>query len=293
MELRVLKYFLTIADEGNISKAADVLHITQPTLSRQLAALESELNTKLFLRMPRHMILTEDGMILKKRAEEMIALHDKSILELRNDSSFSGEITVACGDLAAVSTFVQTVSSFRKIYPNVRFSFRTANADVIKEGMEKGLYDIGILLNPIDVERFSYIKLQNSEEFVVIMSPDSHLSSKDAISPEDLKDLPLIIPRRSGVRAEIASWLGSHSDILEKAFSSDLPSTSIIMVIEGLGYAILINGSGKYWSHDNIVLKPLMPPLKASTVIAWRKGIATPRYINAFIEFMCSTLDVK
>ncbi|HIR27298.1 MAG TPA: LysR family transcriptional regulator, partial [Candidatus Choladousia intestinigallinarum] len=159
MELRVLQYFLTVAQEEGINRAADVLHITQPTLSRQLSQLEEEVGVKLFHRGARKITLTNEGILLKRRAEEILALVDKTEKELvEQEQLVDGKIVIGSGEVAAVQALPPIIRSFREKYPLVTYDIFTANADVVKEQMEKGLIDIGILLEPVDMEKFDFIR---------------------------------------------------------------------------------------------------------------------------------------
>ncbi len=177
MEIRVLRYFLTVAREGRINKAAEVLHITQPTLSRQLAALEDEIGVKLFERDARKIVLTNEGMLLRRRAEEILSLVDRTEKELmEQDELVEGHIVFGCGELAAIGMLPEIISSFHEKFPRVTYDIFTATADVVKEQMEKGLVDIGILLEPIDIEKFDFLRLKEKERWQVIMRPDDPLT---------------------------------------------------------------------------------------------------------------------
>ncbi len=289
MELRVLRYFLAIAEEGNITKAAEALHITQPTLSRQLAELEDELGTTLFIRKTRSTSLTEDGRLLRRRAQEMLALHDKAIMEIKKSGEeLSGEVFIACGDLKIVSRVTDCISAFRQSFPKVRFTLRTANADDIKDSMARGLTDIGILLDPVNVEDFSYVRSRRQEHFVAALNVNSPLAEKQVITPEDLVGVPLILPVRKDVRAEVLSWFGKQSGNIDEAISCDLPSTMMTLVMSGAGVCLSIYGSMANWDDKAICVKPLKPELSVGSVIAWRKSNTQSRCVSAFLDYLLS-----
>ena len=209
MEIRVLRYFLAVVQEEGINKAAEVLHVTQPTLSRQLSQLEEELGVKLFNRGARKITLTNEGILLRRRAEEILSLVDKTEQELvEQEKEVEGRINIGSGELAAVQLLPELISSFREKYPLVTYDLLTANADVVKEQMEKGLIDIGILMEPIDKDKFDFIRLKQKERWVVVMRPDDPLAEKEFVTAADLKGLPLILPRRMNVRNELMSWFG-------------------------------------------------------------------------------------
>ena len=179
MEIRILRYFLTVAREENITRAADILYITQPTLSRQIAGLEKEMGVKLFERGTKKITLTNEGILLRRRAEEILELVDKTEKEIMiQDEVVEGTVAIGAGDLKAVQILPKLFHFFHEKYPRVSFCLYTATADHIKERMEKGLVDIGILLEPIDMEKYDFIRLKSEEEWVVVMHPDAPLAKK-------------------------------------------------------------------------------------------------------------------
>lgn len=285
MELRVLRYFLTVAKEQSFTKAAEQLHITQPTLSRQLAALEEELGTLLFNRSGRNITLTNEGLLLKRRALEIIDLEDKIVDEFReNDGVVEGVISIGCGEFAAVEILAKICESYKKKYPLVQISLHTGTADVIYEMMNKGLVDIGLFLEPVNTDGLDYIRMQDSDHWVVGMRPDDPLAKKEYIRKEDLLKVPLILPERVGVQSELANWFGKDFEKLNVAFISNLGTNAGVMAIHGLGYPISIEGAPRYWREDLLVQKKLYPEIKTSTVIAWRRNIPYSRAIQLFIE---------
>jgi DNA-binding transcriptional LysR family regulator len=292
MEIRVLRYFLTVVREENISKAADVLHITQPTLSRQLARLEEELGTQLFCRGSRKITLTNEGMLLRRRAEEIVELVDKASQEiLASEEEISGTITIGAGELASVQTMVELCGSFQKKYPQVKFEFYTATADQVKERMERGLVDIGLLLEPVDMERFEFIRLDRKENWVVLMRPDSPLAGKKGVTPKDLVGLPLLLPSRLNVQSEVANWFGDEFVNLDIRYTGNLSTNSAVLVQKGYAYAVVIEGSVIFWNPELIVAKPFAPALTATTAFAWRRNQPFPKATEKFIEYMKNKLS--
>lgn len=209
MEIRVLRYFLTVVREEGINRAAEALHITQPTLSRQLFQLEREVGVKLFNRGAKKITLTNEGILLRRRAEEILALVDRTEQELiEQDEQVEGRVVIGGGELAAMQELPKIISSFREKYPLVTFDIFTGNADVVKEQMEKGLIDIGVLLEPIDIEKFDFIRLKGKEQWGVLMRPDDPIAEKEVITAKDLENTSLILPRRNNVQNELTNWLG-------------------------------------------------------------------------------------
>ncbi len=274
MDLRVLRYFLIVAKEQSFTKAAKQLHITQPTLSRQLAVLETDLGVELFDRSGHGITLTNEGILLKRRALEMVDLEDKIASELKGSNGIvEGTITVGCGEFMAVEIFAQICKLYKEKYPMVRFAMHTGTADTIFEMMNRGLVDIGLFLEPVNTEGLDYIRIQESDHWVVTMKPDDPLAKKEYITKEDLIGLPLILPERLTVQSEIANWFGRDFDRLNIAFTSNLGTNAGVMALYGLGYPISVEGAGRYWRSDLLVQKKLYPELKTSTVIAWRRNI--------------------
>lgn len=288
MNFQFLKYFLAVAEAENISHACEVLHITQPTISRQIADFEKERGILLFKRGSRKLTLTEDGELLKRRAEEILSLVEKTEGELvENADNLSGTVSVGGGELMAVSGVAEKIAAFQKLYPKVSFDFFTAASDSIIEQMDKGLLDIGILLEPVDIEKYDFVRFEKKERYVVLVKSDSELAKKDFIIAEDLKDEPLILPSRSAVKNEVASWFGSHFKNLNIVGTSNLSGNKFVFVKHGVGSAIVIeNEVSGGRKTDGVVAKPLSPALEASTVFAWKRNIPYSAACKKFIEFL-------
>lgn len=286
MELRVLRYFLAVVREENITRAAEMLHITQPTLSRQLSMLEEELGVKLMERGARKIVLTSEGALLRRRAEELVALADKTEQEFASQSeTLEGRISIGSGEIAAVSALARCCEAFHEQYPRVTFDLLTANADVVKEQMDKGLMDVGLLLEPIDMDKYDYVRMAEREEWGVLMRPDDPLASRDSLTAADLSALPLILPRRLSVQSELANWFGRDYSRLNVRFTSNLSTNSSVMVRQGLGYSMVIRGSLPFCDESKIVFRPLSPALFATSVLAWRRQQPFSPAATKFIEF--------
>ncbi len=285
MELRVLRYFLTVAREGGINKAAEVLHITQPTLSRQLSALEEDIGVKLFERGARKIALTNEGLLLRRRAEEILSLVDRTEKELiEQDELTEGHIVFGCGELAAVGMLPEIIASFHEKYPRVTYDILTATADVVKEQMEKGLVDIGILMEPIEIEKFDFIRLRQKERWQIMMRPDDPLAGKAGVSAQDLEGKPLIFPMRSNVRNELTNWFGDQLCEEQILFTSNLSTNAALMVQAGLGYAVTVEGSAPFWDERKIVRRPLVPEIFSDSVFAWRRNQPFAQAVSLFVE---------
>lgn len=293
MEIRVLRYFLTVVREEGISRAAEILHITQPTLSRQLSQLEEDVGVKLFHRGARKITLTNEGILLRRRAEEILSLVDRTEKELiEQEEVVEGRVVIGSGELSAVQILSDIIESFHEKYPLVTYDIFTANADLVKEQMEKGLIDIGVLLEPIDTPKFDFIRLSQKERWVVLMCENDPLAEKDAICAKDLEKLPLILPRRLNVQNELSNWLGNSFQNIQILFTSNLSTNSAIMVQRGLGYSLVIEGSLPFLDREKLTYRPLFPELTANCVFAWKKQQPFSLATTKFIEYMRCFLGI-
>lgn len=282
MELRVLRYFLMTAREENITKAAALLHITQPTLSRQLMQLEDELGVKLFNRSNHNIKLTEDGMLLRRRAQELVSLADKTKEELSGGrEELAGEISIGCGETRNMDFLSAQIAAFRQKYPRVHFTIYTANADDIKERIEKGLLDMGLLMEPVDISKYGFARMPVRERWAVMVKDDSPLAGKEFVTPCDLADIPLIFVYRETVKHELAGWFGKYYDNIETAVSYNLVRNAVSMVQNGVGAAICYFLDDEYKGVKTI---PLSPPLEAGAVLAWKKEQPSSAACSKFIS---------
>ena len=269
MELRVLRYFLTVAQEENITKAAMLLHVTQPTLSRQLMQLEEDLGCKLFHRSQYRIILTDAGMLLRRRAQEIVELADKTQREFAQSAGeLSGEISIGCGETQSMTFLSQHIRTFRELYPQVQVHIYSANADDVKERIEKGLLDMGLLTEPVDIGRYTFLRLPQKDQWGVLVPKGSPLAKKDAVTPQDLAEVPLLLSGREKVRGELASWFGDAFDHLNIAATYNLILNAANMVKNEVGVAVCF-----YLENisDSLQFVPLSPRLETGTVLAWKK----------------------
>ena len=283
MELRVLRYYLTVAREENITRAAEILHITQPTLSRQMAELEAELNTRLFERTNRKIVLTEAGMLLRRRAEELVSLAEKTELEFKNSGEeLSGLISIGSGVSAVVSeNLPDLIQTYSNRYPHVRFELHTGTAAVIKDQLDKGLLDIGILMEPVEVEKYDFIRLPKKDVWGILMPEDDPLAQKNSITPADLQTLPLIVSWRI-VEREARAWFGGDTDHLHVICTYDLIDNAALLVERRLGYAFVIEGALK--NYSGLVFRPLSPEISNTSVLVWKKYQPFSAAVQKFIE---------
>lgn len=283
MELRVLRYFLMVAREENITKAAELLHITQPTLSRQLMQLEDELGTKLFQRSSHSIRLTEDGMLLKRRAQELVQLADKTVGEFQRGEELSGSIAIGSGEGNSVQELADVIRAFQKKHPLVQYDLYTANADDIKERLDKGLLDMGLLMEPVDITKYNFIRLKRKERWGILVRKDSKLAEKEMVRPEDLLDVPVFLAQRALVKNEIEGWFGDYYDQIHIAGTFNLINNVAVMVENNIGAAFCFRLQNRI---DNLEFIPLTPPLETGAVLVWKKAQIVSRTMHQFISFM-------
>ena len=289
MDIRILNYFLMVARESNITKAAALLHVTQPTLSRQLQQLEEELGVKLFERSNHRIILTEDGMLLQRRAEEIVSLANKTKREfLRYYEQLAGEISIGSGELRSFSYLSGLLASFREKYPAVRIDVHSGNADNIKERIEKGLLDIGLLLEPVDIDKYEFVRLPAIEVWGVLIHNDSILANKESVGPQDLIGQPLFIPNRTALQSPISNWFGDLHDSLDVVGGYNLIYNIAIMMQRKMGAAFCLKLDTVY---ENLSFVPLSPKIEATSLLVWKKNQMQSRVTSTFLEYVRNALQ--
>ena len=296
MELRVLRYFLTVAREGSITGAANFLHVTQPTLSRQLKELEEELGKKLFIRKSHHVVLTEEGMILRKRAEEIINMVVKVEEEFHSmEETIGGDIYIGGGETDAMKLIARTVKSLQIKYPAIRYHFYSGNSDDVTEQLDKGLLDFGILIQPADLSKYNYINIPAKDVWGVVMRKDSPLAVKESIQKTDLIGVPLLLSRqaiKTGLsRNEFSEWFGEDYDKLNTITTYNLVYNAAILVEEGIGYAVTLDKIANTSSDSNLCFRPLEPRLESGLNIVWKKHQVFSKAANIFFEEIKETFS--
>ena len=287
MEIRLLRYFLAVAQEESISKAADLLHITQPTLSRQLMDLEKELNTKLLIRGKRNkkITLTEDGKLLKSRAQEIIELTNKTESEfLFGDKNISSDIFIGGGETDSIRVIARTIKRLSLEYPNIKYHFYSGNGEDVTEKLNKGLLDFGVFIEPIDKKEYGFIQLPQNDTWGILMRKDSDLAKKEYIEPEDLINIPLFSSRQYLVKNLISGWLGYDFEKLNIIGSYNLLYNASVMVEEVLGYALCIDKLINISGDSKLCFKPLKPKLEAGILVAWPKNQPLSKIAKLFIQ---------
>lgn len=287
MELRVLRYFLAVARAENITAAAQALHVTQPTLSKQLMDLEQELGTTLFIRGSRKTILTKEGMFLRKRAEEILDLADKTETEFKTAGELvGGDIFIGSGETEAMRYVAKTMYRLQQKYPNIRLHLHSGNGEDVADRLEKGLLDFGLFVGTADLKRYHYLKLPLSDTWGLLLPKDHSLAALDGITPGQLKKVPLICSRQALHQNEMSGWLGDDFAKLNIVASYNLIYNASLMVEEGIGAALCISGLINT-TGSNLCFRPLEPEISAGLVLAWKKyrvlSQAAEMFLNQFI----------
>lgn len=286
MELRVLRYFLAIAREQGITRAAEALHITQPTLSRQIAELEEELGVQLFDRSGRRIQLTDEGILFRRRAMEILDLVNRTREEMtQQDELIEGTVSIGCGVLRAFQDLAQIIARFREIHSHVHFEIYTGNADDVQQRIDQGLLDLALFIEPVASEPYNYVRFPGKERYGVLLPADSPLAEKEAVTVDDLAGLPLIVPSRAKVHSEVANWLSRAKQPVDIPFTSNLSTNASMLVVAHMAVAIVAMGSQPYADPARLALRPLSPELSDTALLAWRRQQPYPRAVTKFIEF--------
>lgn len=276
MEIRVLRYFLAVAREGSITAAANYLHLTQPTLSRQLKDLEEELGQTLLIRKSHRVTLTPEGMLLRKRAEEIIAMVDKTQSEFVSlGNTVSGNVYIGGGETRVMKEIATVIRDIQTAFPTIHFHLYSGNAEDVTERLDKGLLDFGVLIQPADLSRYQSLQLKGKDQWGVLMPKDSPLAAKKAIQKEDLLDLPLICSRQAIRRHisgnEFSHWFGEDFERLNIVSTFNLIYNAALLVEAGAGYAISLDGLTDTSRDSALCFRPLSPRLESRLAIVWKK----------------------
>lgn len=271
MEIRVLRYFLEIAREGNMTRAAETLHISQPTLSKQMKNLEEELGKKLFRRGSSSVHLTDEGMLLRKRAEDILDMVDKTIDEFDAlDDIIGGDVHIGCAESYEIRHLARVMGDFRLQYPQFRYDLYSGNTEQVTERLDKGLLDFAVLVQPPNLEKYNYLKMPGADKWGVVMRKDSPLAAKAEISCDDLIGLPLICSYQSIV-ADIPRWCGERVDELNFCGNINLCYNGSVCVREGLGYLLIFDKLADTGADSQLCFRPLTPPLETQLFLIWKK----------------------
>ncbi len=287
MDIRVLRYFLAVAREENISNAAKNLHVTQPTLSRQLMELESDLGVKLFLRSSgnRTITLTEEGMLLRKRAEEILDLVEKTESELvAPGESISGNIHIGSGETHVISLLSREIKGIREEYPDIHFHFFSGNADNVTERLDHGLIDFGVLAEPSNISKYDSISLPVADTWGLLMRKDHPLADKDAIEASDLWGIPLISSSQRLTSHAFSKWLKDDYEKLNQVATYTLLYNASLLVKDNIGCALCLDKIISTSEDSELCFRPLKPKLEARWHIVWKKYQIFSKAAEVFLK---------
>lgn len=271
MEIRVLRYFLEIAREGNMSRAAQTLYVSQPTLSKQMKELEQELGKKLFRRGSASVSLTDEGMLLRKRAEDILEMVEKTTDEFKAlDDISGGEVKIGCAESHQIKYLARIIKSFKEKYPMFQYHLTSGNTEQVVERLDKGLIDFAVIVEPPNLSKYNYIEVPESNTWGLIMPKDSPLAKKDSICIDDLLGLDLICSIQS-MQADIPRWCGEKADMLNLSGTINLAYNGSVFVKEGLGYMLTFDKLADTSSESSLCFRPLTPPLDTKMYIIWKK----------------------
>lgn len=266
MELRVLQYFLAVAREQSILRAAESLHLSQPTLSTQIKNMEEELGKQLLIRGTkgsRKITLTEEGMLLKKRAEEILELVRKTESEITlSDSIIMGDIYIGTGETDAIRLLAKAAKELQDIYPGIHYHISSGNAEFVVEQLDKGLIDFGIIFGQVDQAKYNSLKMPTKDIWGVLMHRDSPLAQKETIAPEDLWDKPLIVSHQRNQGKELSAWMKRDMSKLNIVATYNLLFNASLLVDEGLGYAIGFDKIINLTDDSSLCFRPLQPNIE-------------------------------
>lgn len=290
IESRLLHYFLAVAREESITRAAESLFITQSTLSKQMMELERQIGKKLFERGNRHITLTQEGEYLRDRAQEILTLMEKTESALRaEEQDLSGDITIACGETIVMDQFARLFAAFHEKYPKVRFHIQSGDADAVMEKLDKGLADMGLLLGPIRKEKYAYLNLHRKDRFGLLIPEDCALAAQEVVNIDQLKALPLIMAEQTFSGHQDLEWFGTDESVLPVVATYNLITNATFLVERGIGYALcldrLVNTEGR-----NLTFRPIVPELSVDLFVVTKKYQTFSPAVRVFLEMLRDSL---
>ena len=281
----MLRYFLAVAREENITAAAERLHVTQPTLSKQLMDLEAELGAKLFERGKRKITLTEEGMFFRGRAQEIVDLADKTEAAFNSGSQgVAGDIYIGCGETRGMKEIIKVMKRVNSDYPDIRFHLYSGNDEDVSERLDKGLVDFGLFVGNTNLDKYDYIKLPISDVWGLLMRRDCPLAQKKTIQPRDLEGVPLLVSRQVLTHNDLSGWLGKSIEKLKIISTHNLIFNAALMVEEGLGCALSIDGLTDN-RNELLTFRPFEPQICAELYFAWKKYRVFSKPAELFLQY--------
>lgn len=293
MDIRSMQYFLAIAREGSITKAAEALHMTQPPLSRQMIELETELGVALLDRSGKRVTLTEDGRVFRERAQEIVDLAESLRCDITTDTkAIAGEIRIACGETDAVALLARAAKRLQSEHPHITYRLLSGDGDFVLEKLEYGAVDLGLLVvSSVNSAQFDFLRLPVQDTWGILMKEDDDLARRNRIERADIVDKPLLLPYRAAMSSDLMSWFGPEKAELDVVATYDLAYNVSRFAREGLGYAVVLDGIVDATAGSGLTFRPLAPRLNASLFLVWKREQRPSRAANAFLEKMRGLIE--
>ncbi len=292
MEIRVLQYFLEAAREESITRAASALHISQPTLSKQLKDLEEELGKKLFVRSNYSIKLTDEGMLLRKRAEDILELVDKTMTEFQSlGLVLGGDVYIGCAESHLIKYLANVIKEFRQSYPGFRFHIQSGNTEQVTERLDRGLLDMAVIVEPPNMAHYNYIEIPGVDTWGILMLKSHPLAKKEHITIDDLKDVDLICSEQS-IKADIPRWCGQKADSLHYIGFTNLFYNGSVFVKEGLGCMLTFEHLADTGNDSALCFRPLFPILENKMYLIWKKYQVFTPIAKIFTDTLTRLLTV-
>lgn len=292
MEIRELRYFLEVAREENMTKAAQRIHVTQPTLSKALRALEDELGKKLFTRHSFKIELTDEGMLLRKRAEDLVSMADKISMEFRSmDDIAGGEIYFGLAESYQIRFLAKEIRGFKKVYPNFRYHVTSGDTEQVTEKLDKGILDFAVIVEEPDIKKYDYFKLNDADTFGLVMPSDCELAQKESVEIDDLIGLPLFCSDQSWNK-DLPRWCGDRMAELSLEGSFRLSYNASVFAKEKLGYLLTFDHLVNTSDDSGLSFRPLKPMLECPMYIIWKKQQMFSPIAGRFFDQLKSSLEM-
>lgn len=287
MDIRVLRYFLAVAREESFSRAAQSLFLSQPTLSRQIREMEEELGVTLFIRTNRSVVLTREGMRLRKRAQEIVDLMDKTASEFAEpDAEIAGDIYIGSGETQVMRRIAQVAVALRQEHPGIRYHLYSGNAENVTERLDRGLLDFGVLIEPADISKYEFLRLPGKDTWGVLMRQDHPLAEKEVITADDLTGVPLLASRQAQLASVWPQWMGRSADSLNIVATYNLIFNAALMVEQGMGCALTLDRLVGGMDVSGLCFRPLAPRIESGLDLVWKKYQIFSPAAEAFLAAM-------
>lgn len=292
MDVRILKYFLAVAQEHNITRAAETLHTSQSNLSRQLAALEDELGQPLLIRGSRKVTLTDEGLFLRKRAQAITELVDRTANDLTHfDEEVSGEIYLAAAETPAMRQLADVIQAIQHLHPKILFHIFSGSTIEVTEQLDTELVDFGLLVEPVDLQKYDHLRLPVTDTWGLLMPQDSPLAQHAMIHPTDIRNQPILGSQQMLDSNVLAGWLGRDSHSLNVIATFNLINSPAMMIERGMGYAFTFSHLVNTTGNPKLCFRPLSPKLQTSLYLVWKKGQVMTPANKLFLKTLREKMD--